>query len=102
MAAGLLLAANLLAASAQATTYEIDIKNMKYGAAPQHLLVGDTIRWKNDDIFRHTATVPGEFDADLKPGSSADTVLRRAGTQRVTCRFHPTMTLQLVVAGKVP
>ena len=96
--AGTLVLANLLAAPAHASLYVVTIQDMKYGTPPAHLSVGDTIRWNNNDIFRHTATAKGEFDVDLKPGASADIVLKHPGVERVTCRFHPTMTVQLVVA----
>ena len=86
-------------AGATAAQYTITINNMTFGPAPKHLKVGDTINWKNEDIFRHTATDRnGAFDLILKPGSEATVTLKRAGQFKVYCRYHPGMTLQLSVA----
>ena len=82
-----------------ARTYTVVIANMKYGAAPSELRVGDTIRWVNRDIFRHSATTGDHsFDLDLAAGKSGSTLLRRAGTIAVSCKFHPGMKTSLVVA----
>ncbi|HVY84986.1 MAG TPA: hypothetical protein VG943_07625 [Caulobacterales bacterium] len=72
--------------------------NMKFGPAPQSARVGDAIEWRNDDMFRHTATVAGLFDVDLKPGARAKVTLKKAGAFKVYCRYHPTMTLTLRIA----
>jgi plastocyanin len=76
------------------------LAGMAFGPAPAGLAVGDVIEWVNQDIFEHTATArDGQFDVDLKPKTNAQTVLRKAGTIDVYCRFHPGMTLQLKVGG---
>jgi plastocyanin len=90
--------APVLPAGANAAQYVITMSNMKFGPPPAHLHVGDTIVWKNGDIFRHTATVKGAFDVDLPAGKSGTVTLKSAGVLDVTCRFHPTMKLRLAVA----
>jgi plastocyanin len=87
-----------LLAGAHAAEYSVAMANMKFGPAPENAKVGDTIEWRNDDIFRHTATVSGLFDVDLKPGARAKVTLKKAGAFKVYCRYHPTMTLTLKVA----
>ncbi|HVV66301.1 MAG TPA: hypothetical protein VHC42_12595 [Rhizomicrobium sp.] len=86
-----------LFADAHAAQYSVVIANMKFGAAPRNARMGDVIEWRNDDIFRHTATVSGLFDVDLKPGASGRVTLKKAGAFKVYCRYHPTMTMTLKV-----
>lgn len=82
------------ATDADAARYVIEIKDMKFAAAPANLKVGDTIEWKNSDIFRHTATArTGRFDIDLPAGARATVTLREPGAVIVYCRFHPNMTV---------
>jgi plastocyanin len=60
--------------------------------------VGDTIVWKNNDIFRHTATARDKsFDVDLPAKSEARVRVGAAGTIAFFCKFHPGMTGELVV-----
>jgi plastocyanin len=75
---------------------------MAFGAAPAGLKVGQTLSFKNDDVFQHKATAKGDFDLDLKPGQSGSVVLKHAGTIQVMCRYHPTMMLTVVVRGGAP
>ena len=80
-------------------TYVIVIDKMKFGPAPAGLRPGDTIKWVNRDIFRHTATARDRsFNVNLMPGKSATMTLERAGTLPFYCIFHPGMRGQLVVA----
>lgn len=98
MRAFLLFGMLALAAPAEAAHHTIDIKNMAFGLAPAGLKVGDTIEWKNSDMFRHTATArTGAFDLDIPPGGHAQATLQKAGILNIYCRFHPTMTLRLTV-----
>lgn len=93
----MLTLAPVLPAGANAVQYVVTMSNMKFGPAPAHLKVGDTIVWKNGDMFRHTATAKGVFDVDLPPGKSGTVTLRTPGALEVSCRFHPTMKLHLAV-----
>jgi len=84
---------------AEAARYTVIIQDMAFGKAPASLQVGDTIVWQNKDILEHSATArSGGFDIDLKPGKKGEVTLKRAGQLEVFCRYHPTMTLKLVVA----
>lgn len=95
---GALLLAGTLPHPAEAARYVIEIRNMAFGPVPAHLKVGDTIVWTNHDIFRHTATARlGNFDIDLAPGAQGEATLKKPGVLNVVCRYHPTMTLRLVV-----
>lgn len=95
---GALLLAGLLPLPAGAARYVVEIRNMKFGPAPAHLKVGDTILWVNKDMFRHTATAKAApFDLDLAPGAQGEAVLKKPGVFDVVCRYHPNMTLRLTV-----
>ena len=76
------------------------VDKLAFGAIPPGLRVGDTIVWDNRDLFEHSASAAdGSFDADLPTGAKVETILRKAGTIRVTCKFHPGMTATLNVAA---
>ena len=78
--------------------HEIPIKQMKFGAAPVGLKVGDVIIWRNDDMFRHTATArDGSFDVDLPPKSEKRMTVEKAGAIEYYCRFHTGMVAKLDV-----
>jgi plastocyanin len=77
----------------------IVIANMAYGPPPAGLHVGDTIEWVNHDIFLHSATATDHsFDVQLRPGATGTVKLTRPGTISYTCKYHPGMKSQLVVA----
>ena len=93
---GLLLP--LAAAQAEPRTHVIEVANMAFAAAPADVHVGDTVIWRNRDMFRHTATArDGGFDIDLPAGGEGSTVLRTAGEIAYFCRFHPTMKAVLKI-----
>jgi plastocyanin len=95
------LVAGAVAGSAAAAphTVTITIKDLGFGSGPADVHVGDTLTWVNDDIFDHTATArDGAFDLKLAPKASGTVVLKRAGTYEIYCRYHPGMTLKIVVA----
>ena len=94
---GLLLVSACFA-DASAANYVVIVKDMTFGKVPARLAVGDTVTWKNEDIFRHTATDQGgAFDLRLDEGKSGSVMLRKSGTFRVVCRYHPGMTMRLSV-----
>ena len=77
----------------------VTIDKMKFGAIPSGLRQGDTVRWVNKDIFRHTATARGGgFDLDLPPGAAKSMIVSRSGTFVVICRYHPGMRATMKVA----
>ena len=93
-----LLSALLWAGAAPAADYHITISGMKFGPPSAGLKVGDVIVWRNDDIFRHTATARDKsFDIDLPPKSEGRMTVSRAGAVDFYCRFHPAMTGKLEV-----
>jgi hypothetical protein len=55
----------LLAASCgrDAQTYVVTIKAMAFDPAELTVHAGDTVVWRNEDFFPHTATSPGTFDS---------------------------------------
>ena len=88
-------------AAAAPRTHVVTMDKMKFGAMPAGVRLGDSILWVNRDMFRHTATAKGgAFDVDLKAGAKGKTVMRRAGSFPVVCKFHPGMRATLKVAGK--
>lgn len=88
------------AVKAATATHVVAITKMKFAPPAGPLAVGDQIVWRNQDIFRHTATArDGSFDLDLPPGEEATLTLAAAGQIEVFCRFHPGMTLVLSVTG---
>jgi plastocyanin len=98
---GVLALAVTAAIDAWAAHYVIEINEMAFGPAPAHLSVGDTLEWKNSDIFRHTATSRTKgFDLDLPPQAHVPVTLTQAGVLDIYCRFHPTMKVTLTVGGK--
>jgi plastocyanin len=99
-AAALALAAPASAAPRVFTpkTYTIEIRNMKFAAAPSGLRPGDRVVWVNHDLFRHTATaIDRSFEIDLQPGQSGGVILRRPGPIPFACKFHPGMKSVLIV-----
>lgn len=95
---GLGLALALQISGAFAGDHTIVLDRMSFGEVPAQLRVGDTIIWRNDDIFRHTATArDASFDVDLPAKSEARMVVGAAGRFDFFCKFHPGMTGTLVV-----
>lgn len=84
-------------AASNAATHTIVIKQMHFDPGQITLNAGDTVEWKNEDIFAHTVTAnDGSFDSGLiSPGESWKTVIKGAGTIGYHCRPHPNMTARL-------
>ncbi|QRM57923.1 amicyanin (plasmid) [Sinorhizobium sp. BG8] len=83
--------------SAMAAEHVIIIARMQFGTVPA-LRVGDVITWRNDDIFRHTATARDKsFDIDLPPKSERSMTVKQAGEAEFYCSFHPMMVGRLDV-----
>jgi len=104
MKALLLVAALALAASAAPRvgipdrSHVIVMDNLRFGPVPADLRVGDTIIWRNRDMFQHTATARnGSFDVDLPAGKTGSTKMTKPGTILFYCRYHPGMTGRLIV-----
>lgn len=97
----LVVAAGLIAAPplVWAKTLRIVLENVGFGPVPADARVGDVIDWVNRDFVAHTATArDGSFDIELPPGKAVALPLRRAGTVKFYCRYHPNMTGELTIA----
>lgn len=87
-----------LAGQAMAADYTVVVDKMAFGEMPAELHVGDTITWRNDDIFPHSATADDQsFDVDLPAEAEVVMALTVAGEWSFICKFHPGMTGTLVV-----
>lgn len=92
------LAAASCPGAAAARTYDVAIDQLRFGPLPPVLKRGDSIRWTNRDLFRHSVSArDGSFDLDLPAGKSGTIMLKQAGTIRFFCKYHPGMTGSLVV-----
>jgi plastocyanin len=62
---------------------------------------GDTVRFVNNDQFRHQIYVDSPsftFESDEQdPGTNVDILFSKAGVFQVRCHIHPKMLLQVEV-----
>jgi cytochrome c peroxidase len=99
---GIALVALLLSGgAAQAAEYKISIRDMSYAPAQVSAKLGDTLVFVNEDSKDHNVFVPtAGFGLNLgtvKPGQSAQTVLRQPGRFEVECGLHPGMSVRVIV-----
>lgn len=88
----------VLVGPATAADFIVVVDKMVFGEMPAELHVGDTITWRNDDMFRHSTTADDQsFDVDLPVGAESIMTLTVAGEWSFICKFHPGMTGTLVV-----
>ena len=90
----------LAAFSKDPQTYTIEIRELKFQPSMLTVKIGDTVKWRNDDIVPHTATStkPKKFDSGiLSVGSSWEYVAKKKGTYFYDCTLHPNMKGTLVV-----
>ncbi len=80
--------------AAAPAVHTVVIEATSFRPATLRVRVGDTIVWRNDDMFPHTAT-SGEagFDSGaIAPGDSWRlTIAGEAGARTYVCTYHPTM-----------
>ena len=90
-----------LAAVPSTTLHTVVIKQMQFDPAQLSVSAGDTIEWKNEDIYSHSVTAnDGSIDSGLiDPGKSWKTTVTQTGTVGYHCRPHPNMIARLVVSG---
>jgi plastocyanin/uncharacterized membrane protein len=88
-----------VAAQTQPSQQVVVIKQMHFEPATLNVKAGDTVQWKNEDIFTHTVTAnDGSFDSGpIAPGSSWQTAIKKSGAIGYHCGPHPNMTAELVV-----
>ena len=95
------LIAFVAASPALAADHVIVLSNMRFGALPANLRVGDTITWENRDMVAHTASARDRsFDVTLQPHQARRITLRHAGPVAFYCRYHPAMQGELRVAAR--
>ncbi len=84
---------------ANSGTRVVVIKQMHFDPQTVSVKVGDTVQWKNEDIFTHTVTANnGSFDSGpVAPGQSWTRTFKVPGIFGYHCRPHPNMTAQLSV-----
>jgi plastocyanin/uncharacterized membrane protein len=77
------------------------MKGVKFQPAELTVRAGETVEFKNEDIFAHTVTADdGSFDSGLiQPGSTWKMTMPKAGTVGYHCRPHPNMRAKLVAAA---
>jgi plastocyanin/uncharacterized membrane protein len=80
---------------------EVIIKNFRFQPAQLSVRPGESIEFKNEDIYAHTVTADdGSFDSGLiQPGSTWTLTLAKAGTVAYHCAPHPNMKATLVAAS---
>ncbi|MEZ0171612.1 cupredoxin domain-containing protein [Microvirga sp. TS319] len=95
------LAVSLLLLGPASAAGEVDrvvMKEVAYGPKQIRVHVGDVVEWQNQDIVAHTATAMDKsWDVDLMPGRSGGAVMKVPGTFDYICRYHPTMTGEIIV-----
>jgi plastocyanin len=86
-------------AANQPSQREVVIRGMKYQPADLTVHVGETVVWKNDDIFPHTVSAADQsFESGtIQPGASWTYVAKTAGAHAYICKPHPNMKAKLVV-----
>jgi len=91
-----------LAQSAQPASgaqHTVVIKQMHFDPPQITVNAGETVEWKNEDIFSHTVTADdGSFDSGLlAPGQSWQISVKNGTTIAYHCRPHPNMTAKVIV-----
>lgn len=88
------------AAVAAPATHVVVIEGMKFSPEVIEVHVGDTVIWKNRDLFPHSVTAEDHgFDSkEIPAGSSWKFKVKKAGTFSYVCTLHPTMKGRLVVS----
>ncbi len=70
----------------------VTIKSLQFSPARIAANVGDTIVWRNEDVFSHTATASGVFDTrEMKQNTTGKWVVKKRGVFNYACLFHATM-----------
>jgi plastocyanin/uncharacterized membrane protein len=79
---------------------QVIMKGMRFQPADLAVHPGETIEFKNEDIFAHTVTADdGSFDSGLiQPGSSWKMTVQKSGTIAYHCAPHPNMKATLVAS----
>jgi plastocyanin/uncharacterized membrane protein len=80
---------------------QVIMKGMRFQPTELTVHPGETIEFKNEDIFAHTVTADdGSFDSGLiQPGSSWKMTVQKAGTIAYHCSPHPNMKATLIASS---
>ena len=102
VAVAVLSAVSLGAQSAQPASsaqHTVVIRQMHFDPPQMAVNTGETVEWKNEDIFSHTVTADdGSFDSGLiAPGGSWQMTAKNGGAIAYHCRPHPNMMAKLMV-----
>ncbi|CAB4888153.1 unannotated protein [freshwater metagenome] len=74
----------------------LTIKGFAFGALT--VAAGELFTITNDDTARHTVTADdGSFTVTVEPGTSSDLAIPVAGTYKIHCEIHSSMTGSIVV-----
>lgn len=86
-------------AGEEVQTYDIDISNFAFNPDSLTIIVGDTVRWTNNDSVGHTATqTNGTFNSGtLTSGETFTYTFAQAGSYTYYCALHPSMTATISV-----
>lgn len=97
VAGGALALASIHPAGA-AVEHPVSIQGFAYAPETVNIVVGDTVRWTNNDFVAHNvAAGNGYFSGNFSSGSRAHT-FTTPGTFDYFCTLHPSMTGTVVVA----
>jgi plastocyanin len=94
-----LASSTLVHSAPKAAVHTVVIEGMQFAPSSLEVNAGDTIIWKNKDLFPHTATAEGKkFDSGtLQPGQQWKYVAKERGTFQYLCTLHPPMKATLIV-----
>ena len=85
-------AAGVALAAAAPVSHTVVMKATSYAPLALTVKLGDTVVWRNDDPFPHTATAAGVFDSkSIAAGSAWKYKPKAAGEYAYVCTFHPNM-----------
>ena len=98
IALSVLAAGVVFTATAQAAEHVVVMDGVKFDPATLTVQRGDSVVWKNNDPFPHTATAQGLFDSkEIAPGKSFKWTARKAGSYDYVCTLHPGMKGSITV-----
>ena len=85
-------AAGMTVAAEGPVTHTVMMKATSYTPLTLTMKLGDTVVWRNEDFFPHTATDPGVFDSkSIAVGASWKYKPKAVGEYAYICTFHPNM-----------
>lgn len=81
-----------------AETKVVTIEGLTFHPAVLTVKQGDTVIWKNADLYAHTATAQAAFDSkEIAPNGTWKFTAKNKGSFPYICTLHPTMKGMLVV-----